>query len=131
MFDLDGNGNIDVKEYEQVCFNPFESIFDLQFFHFLSFKLQEIIRKNSQFGQKHRDTHINRSVIKINSALHAYFFGPNSKELLTVDKFIKFQKQLQNEVVKMEVIDSVICDQFDVQMAIISYCKPAYWSTVP
>jgi hypothetical protein len=68
------------------------------------FKLQEIIRKNTQFGQKHRDTYINRSILKVNTALHEYFFGPTSKNLLTVDKFIRFQRQLQSEIAKMEVI---------------------------
>jgi Ca2+-binding EF-hand superfamily protein len=81
MFDLDGNGNIDIDEFDQ---------------------LQQIIRNQTSTGQRHRDTHMTGSVIKGNSVLNNYFFGPNLDQLLTVDKFTKFQKSLQSEVVRME-----------------------------
>lgn len=41
--------------------------------------------------------------IKENLNLNEYFFGKNLDQLLTVDKFVAFQKQLQAEVNKMEV----------------------------
>ena len=82
MFDLDGNGNIDLEEFEQ---------------------LQIIIRNKTSVGQRHKDTYMTGSVIKGNSSLNEYFFGHDLKQLLTADKFIGFQRQLQDEVIKMEV----------------------------
>ena len=55
-------------------------------------------------GQRHKDTRMTGSVIKENTALNDYFFGKNRTELLTLQKFLDFQNNLQNEVVKMEVI---------------------------
>jgi Ca2+-binding EF-hand superfamily protein len=81
MFDLDGNGNIDLEEFAQ---------------------LQTIIRSRSALGQRHKDTYMTGSVIRHNSSLEEHFFGHDRKGLLTVDKFIAFQKQLQEEVIKME-----------------------------
>ena len=65
--------------------------------------MQTIIRNNTNVGNKHRDTRMTGSVIKENSSLNKYFFGKDFKELLTVEKFIDFQKNLQREVIKMEV----------------------------
>lgn len=87
MFDLDGNGNIDLEEFEQ---------------------LQTIIRNQTSLGQRHKDTYMTGSVIKENSKLNEYFFGNDLSELLTVQKFIEFQKKLQNEVIQMEVKKSLI-----------------------
>jgi hypothetical protein len=81
MFDLDGNGNIDIEEFEQ---------------------LQTILRNKTSLGQRHRDTYMTGSVIKGNSTLNEYFFGSDLKGLLTVNKFIDFQKRLQTEVIQME-----------------------------
>jgi hypothetical protein len=81
MFDLDGNGNIDLEEFEQ---------------------LQAIIRNKTSLGQRHKDTYMTGSVIRNNSNLNEYFFGHDLKGLLTVDKFIAFQKRLQDEVCRME-----------------------------
>jgi hypothetical protein len=66
-------------------------------------KLQTIIRNQTSLGQRHRDTRMTGSVIKENSALNEYFFGENLSQLLTVKKFIDFQRKLQAEVIKMEV----------------------------
>lgn len=43
------------------------------------------------------------NVLKDNETLNEYFFGHNLDELLTVQKFTDFHKQLQTEVIKMEV----------------------------
>lgn len=81
MFDIDGNGNIDIGEFEQ---------------------LQSIIRNQTSFGQRHRDTRMTGSVIKGNSTLNEYFFGTEMAELLTVNKFIDFQQRLQSECIERE-----------------------------
>lgn len=81
MFDLDGNGNIDLSEFEH---------------------LQSIIRSQTSIGQRHKDTRMTGSIIKENIVLNDYFFGKNRQELLTVQKFSDFQKQIQDEVIKME-----------------------------
>jgi Ca2+-binding EF-hand superfamily protein len=82
MFDVDGNGDIDYQEFEQ---------------------LHAIIRNQTSLGQRHRDTHMTGSVIKENSNLNEYFFGKNKDQLLTVKKFSEFHRQLQFEVLKIEV----------------------------
>lgn len=81
MFDIDGNGNIDIGEFEH---------------------LQGIIRNQTSIGQRHRDTHMTGSVIKGNSTLNEYFFGTDKSELLTVRKFIDFQQRLQTECIEKE-----------------------------
>lgn len=81
MFDIDGNGNIDIGEFEQ---------------------LQAIIRNQTSFGQRHRDTHMTGSVIRGNSTLNHYFFGDDNSKLLTVKKFTDFQQRLQQECIEKE-----------------------------
>lgn len=81
MFDLDGNGNIDHQEFED---------------------LQSIIRSKTQMGKKHHDTRMTGSVLKENSALNKYFFGNDFTQLLTIEKFTNFQKHLQSEMIRME-----------------------------
>ena len=81
MFDLDGSGNIDITEFEH---------------------LQTIIRSQTSSGQRHRDTRMTGSVIRENHKLNEYFFGPNLDQLLTVERFVEFQRRLQAEVIKME-----------------------------
>jgi len=55
-------------------------------------------------GQRHKDTRMTGSVIKSNTVLNEFFFGKSRGDLLTCEKFLDFQKQLQAEVIKMEVI---------------------------
>ena len=38
----------------------------------------------------------------INSGLISFFFGPNREGILTVEKFLEFQRQLQNEILRLE-----------------------------
>lgn len=38
----------------------------------------------------------------VNSALTTYFFGPNLKQKLTIEKFLEFQEQLQKEILSLE-----------------------------
>jgi hypothetical protein len=39
----------------------------------------------------------------MNSALTAYFFGKDLRGKLTVEKFLEFHKQLQDEILTLEV----------------------------
>lgn len=61
-----------------------------------------IIRSQTSLGQRHRDTRMTGNVIKENSALNEFFFGKDLSENLTTKKFTRFQKKLQDEVIKME-----------------------------
>lgn len=38
----------------------------------------------------------------MNSALVTYFFGPNLKQKLTIEKFLDFQESLQREILSLE-----------------------------
>lgn len=104
MFDIDGNGNIDIGEFEQ---------------------LQSIIRNQTSFGQRHRDTRMTGSVIKGNSTLNDYFFGPERVELLTVKKFIEFQEKLQAECIQREFEGRELKTRSDGQKVItdIAFCQ--------
>lgn len=86
MFDLNGDGHVDVDEFYQVTTTA---------------------RSQTTVGMRHRDHKNTGNVVKSfrdsKSALVSYFFGPTGRERkLTVDKFIAFQKQLQEDVLKLE-----------------------------
>ena len=78
MFDLNGDGNVDAREFENVT---------------------NLMRSQSSMGARHRDHGNTGSTLKgINSGLITYFFGHNRKVILTVDDFLEFQRRLQNEI---------------------------------
>ena len=82
MFDLNGDGNVDAKEFENVT---------------------NLMRSQSSMGARHRDHGNTGSTLKgINSGLITYFFGHNRKGILTVDDFLEFQRRLQNEILRLE-----------------------------
>uniref|UniRef100_T1INV9 EF-hand domain-containing protein n=1 Tax=Strigamia maritima TaxID=126957 RepID=T1INV9_STRMM len=82
MFDLNGDGDVDYEEFE---------------------KVQTIIRNQTSIGSRHRDHANTGSTFKgVNSALTTYFFGGNHKKKLTIEKFLDFQRQLQNEILSLE-----------------------------
>ena len=82
MFDLNGDGNVDAKEFENVT---------------------NLMRSQSSMGARHRDHGNTGSTLKgINSGLITYFFGQNRKGILTVDDFLEFQRRLQNEILRLE-----------------------------
>ncbi|XP_060076662.1 calcium uptake protein 1, mitochondrial-like, partial [Ylistrum balloti] len=82
MFDLDGDGNVDVEEFH---------------------KVHQIIRNQTSIGMRHRDHAVTGNVMKgVSSALVTYFFGPEGKKKLTVPVFLAFQQQVQNEVLRIE-----------------------------
>ena len=54
-------------------------------------------------GHRHRDHQNTGNTFKgINSGLITYFFGANREGILTVEKFLDFQRQLQNEILRLE-----------------------------
>lgn len=82
MFDLNGDGNVDAKEFEVVT---------------------NLMRSQSSMGARHRDHQNTGSTFKgINSGLINYFFGEDKSGMLTVDKFLEFQRRLQNEILALE-----------------------------
>lgn len=81
MFDLNGDGNVDAKEFENVT---------------------NLMRSQSSMGARHRDHGNTGSTLKgINSGLITYFFGHNRKGILTVDDFLE-----SREDYKMKFYDS-------------------------
>ncbi|KAF5288849.1 hypothetical protein FQA39_LY03728 [Lamprigera yunnana] len=82
MFDLNGDGDVDCEEFEKVA---------------------TLIRQQTSIGSRHRDHANTGNTFKgVNSALTTYFFGPNLKQKLTIEKFLDFQKQLQREILSLE-----------------------------
>jgi len=81
MFDLNGDGNVDADEFEKVT---------------------DLMKQQSSTGARHRDHGSNSSSSNINSGLKTYFFGEDLKGNLTVDRFLQFQKVLQEEILALE-----------------------------
>lgn len=62
-------------------------------------------------GMRHRDRSTTGNTLKTggcSSALTTYFFGEDLKGKLTIGSFLEFQRKLQHDVLKLEVIDSLI-----------------------
>ncbi|XP_053161627.1 calcium uptake protein 1, mitochondrial isoform X5 [Hemicordylus capensis] len=83
MFDLNGDGEVDMEEFEQV---------------------QSIIRSQTSMGMRHRDRSTTGNTLKtgFNSALTTYFFGSDLKGKLTISHFLEFQRKLQHDILKLE-----------------------------
>ncbi|CAG9854723.1 unnamed protein product [Phyllotreta striolata] len=82
MFDLNGDGDVDCEEFEKVA---------------------TLIRQQTSIGSRHRDHANTGNTFKgVNSALTTYFFGPNLKQKLTIEKFLDFQEKLQKEILGLE-----------------------------
>jgi len=81
MFDLNGDGNVDAKEFLNVT---------------------NLMRSQSSMGARHRDHQASTLKTGINSGLTHFFFGPDSEGILTVDKFLQFQRHLQTEILRLE-----------------------------
>ncbi|CAL4126749.1 unnamed protein product, partial [Meganyctiphanes norvegica] len=83
MFDLNGDGDVDYEEFEKVA---------------------TLIRNQTSMGARHRDHANTGNTFKgVNSALSTYFFGKSLKEKLTIERFLAFQQQLQQEILSLEV----------------------------
>ncbi|GAB5578467.1 calcium uptake protein 1 [Prionailurus iriomotensis] len=85
MFDLNGDGEVDMEEFEQV---------------------QSIIRSQTSMGMRHRDRPTTGNTLKsgLCSALTTYFFGADLKGKLTIKNFLEFQRKLQHDVLKLEMV---------------------------
>jgi len=82
MFDLNGDGTVDAEEFGMVT---------------------DLMRSHSATGSRHRDHGNTGNTLKgINSGLKAYFFGEDLKGDLTVDRFLEFQRSLQEEILALE-----------------------------
>ncbi|KAL0983719.1 hypothetical protein UPYG_G00131780 [Umbra pygmaea] len=84
MFDLNGDGEVDLEEFEQV---------------------QSIIRSQTSMGMRHRDRSTTGNTLRTggcSSALTTYFFGVDLKGKLTIGHFLEFQRKLQHDVLKLE-----------------------------
>ncbi|XP_060555057.1 calcium uptake protein 1, mitochondrial-like isoform X1 [Ruditapes philippinarum] len=82
MFDINGDGEVDHAEFARIS---------------------DILRNQTSIGKRHRDHAVTGNVVKdIGSALTTYFFGAEGNKKLTVQEFIQFQKELQNEVLRLE-----------------------------
>ncbi|XP_068597331.1 calcium uptake protein 1, mitochondrial [Brachionichthys hirsutus] len=84
MFDLNGDGEVDLEEFDQV---------------------QSIIRSQTSMGMRHRDRSTTGNTLKTagcSSALTTYFFGEDLKGKLTIGSFLEFQRKLQHDVLKLE-----------------------------
>uniref|UniRef100_A0A674NUP2 Calcium uptake protein 1, mitochondrial n=1 Tax=Takifugu rubripes TaxID=31033 RepID=A0A674NUP2_TAKRU len=84
MFDLNGDGEVDLEEFDQV---------------------QSIIRSQTSMGMRHRDRSTTGNTLKsagCGSALTTYFFGEDLKGKLTIRSFLEFQRKLQHDVLKLE-----------------------------
>lgn len=82
MFDLNGDGDVDYEEFEKVA---------------------TLIRNQTSMGARHRDHANTGNTFKgVNSALSVHFFGKDLKEKLTIERFLAFQQQLQQEILSLE-----------------------------
>jgi putative uncharacterized protein (fragment) len=82
MFDLNGDGEVDYQEFE---------------------KVRNVVLYQTNFGKKIGSS-IRTKYLGHGSALSKYFFGPNLKDTLTIDKFLNFQREVQNELLTSEVM---------------------------
>src|SRR5690606_18527968 len=66
-------------------------------------KVQDVIRNQTSVGSRHRDHQTTGNIYKgVSSALSTYFFGKDLKEKLTIDRFLKFQRELQEAILTLE-----------------------------
>ena len=86
MFDLDGSGSFDFDEFT---------------------KLKSLIRAQTSIGQRHRDHATTGNILRETSMVNQYFFGENLDQLLTIEKFLQFYEQLQNEILQLEFHRSI------------------------
>merc|ERR1719158_486281 len=82
MFDLNGDGTVDAEEFEKVT---------------------ALMKSHSSTGARHRDHGNTGNTFKgVNSGLKTFFFGEDLKGDLTVNRFLDFQRCLQEEILALE-----------------------------
>ena len=99
MFDLNGDGTVDASEFGLVT-DLMRSL-SATLLHCYIAKLLHC-RSHSATGSRHRDHGATGSVKGVNTGLNAYFFGEDLKGELTVDRFLEFQRSLQEEILALE-----------------------------
>ena len=83
MFDLNGDGEVDVDEFE---------------------KVRDVVLNSTSVGHRHRDRSTTGNIAgSVGNALVEYFFGPKKDGKLTVEKFREFHSQLLEEILRLEV----------------------------
>lgn len=83
MFDLNGDGEVDVGEFETV---------------------RDVVLNSTSIGARHRDRSTTGNVAgSVGDALVDHFFGPQRDGKLTIEKFKEFHEQLLVEILKLEV----------------------------
>jgi Ca2+-binding EF-hand superfamily protein len=100
MFDLDGSGSFDFDEFT---------------------KLKSLIRTQTSIGQRHRDHSTTGNILRETSMVNQYFFGENLDQLLTIDKFLQFYEQLQNEILQLEFHRSTKCPNDKTRMTELDF----------
>ena len=83
MFDLNGDGEVDVDEFETV---------------------RGVVLSATSVGHRHRDRSTTGNVAgSVGDALVDHFFGEKRDGRLTIEKFREFHEQLLLEILKLEV----------------------------
>ena len=63
-----------------------------------------MLRSQSSVGMRHRDHAVTGNTLKpMNTGLAEYFFGSGLDQKLTFQRFLTFQRQLQREILQIEV----------------------------
>ena len=83
MFDLNGDGEVDVGEFETV---------------------RDVVLNSTSIGHRHRDRSTTGNVAgSVGDALVDHFFGLKRDGKLTIEKFKEFHEQLLREILRLEV----------------------------
>lgn len=75
------------------------------FDHIFFFKVKAIFLSMTSTGARHRDRTTTGNVLQeeSHSGILAYFFGEDGKRKLTVEEFVTFKRNLQQQVMRLEV----------------------------
>lgn len=77
-------------------------------------------------GMRHRDRSTTGNTLKTagcSSALTTYFFGEDLKGKLTIGSFLEFQRKLQHDVLKLEVMaKKKNCENEESVIHLMVYC---------
>ena len=67
-------------------------------------QVRDVLRSQSSVGIRHRDHSVTGNTLKsMNTGLAEYFFGSGLDQKLTFQRFLIFQRQLQREILSLEV----------------------------
>lgn len=83
-------------------------------------------------GMRHRDRSTTGNTLKTagcSSALTTYFFGEDLKGKLTIGSFLEFQRKLQHDVLKLEVMEEEREGTEEESVLFICFYLFIYWIT--